>query len=95
MSQNTATATPLLPETARNQRIVLEHTRGPYKGLKQITGHTDQFGGQQPPAITSEFDITPGNRKGVASLVASRPRFLLYREIFTPEGMKGFDRGQR
>ena len=84
-------------DTRRNQRVVLEHTNGPFKGLKQIMGHVDNMGGGKgaPEATTEEFDITPGARKGIAGLVKSTPRYLLYREITKPEGLGTFDRRQR
>lgn len=69
---------------SRGQRIVLQHTQGPYKGLHQIMGHSDEFGGEQAPAVTEPFDITPGARRGLAGLVRSNPRFLLYKEINSP-----------
>lgn len=80
---------------AGGRRVVLEHTTGPYKGLHQIMGHTDDFGGKQPPTVTDEFDIQPFARRGVASLVRSNPRYLLYRELTKPEGLGTFDRRQR
>lgn len=86
---------PVMPAITRNQRIVLEHTCGPYAGLHQIVGHSDQHGGQQPPALTEPFTITPGERMALASLVKSTPRFLLYRELTVPEGLGRFDRAQR
>ena len=88
---------PAMPDidSTRNQRVVLEHTNGPFKGLKQIMGHSDDFKGEPPPTVTPEFDITPGTRKGVAGLVKSTLRFLLYREITKPEGLGTFDRRQQ
>jgi hypothetical protein len=71
-----------MPETVTPlRRIVLEHTRGPYKGLHQIMGTTVDFGAQQPPSVTDVFDITPGNRRGAACLVKATPRFLLFKEL--------------
>lgn len=96
MSENAPESTaPVLPPLQRNQRIVLEHTQGPFKGLHQITGHSDDFDGADPPTVTEPFDITPGKRHGVAGLVRSNPRYLLYREITAPEGLGTFDRRQR
>jgi len=83
------------PDTRRNQRVVLEHTQGPYAGLKQITGHSDELDPGPPPTMTEEFDITPGKRRGIAGLVKSTPRYLLYREITKPDGLGTFDRRQR
>lgn len=81
-----------MPEiaTGRGQRIVLLHTRGPHKGLHQIMGHSDEFEGRTPDAVTEPFDITPGARRGMAGLVRSTPRFLLYKEINTPTDPTNF-----
>ena len=84
-----------LPEIPRNQRIVLVHTQGPFAGLHQIMGHTDQFGGQQPPALSDIFDMIPDGRKGQASLIKSTPRAVFYREIAATTGLGTFDRAQR
>ena len=78
MNENTL----VMPDApARNQRVVLQHTQGPYPGLFQIMGHSDAFGGQAPPITTEEFDISPGPRKGIAGLVKATPRYVLYREV--------------
>ena len=88
--------TPALgPTFTRNQRIVLEHTAGPYAGLFQIKGHSDEFEGRQPPALTDVFEIQPGQRLGVASLVKSTPRYVLYRELTRPAGLGIFDQRQQ
>lgn len=85
-----------MPEISnRGRRVVLEHTNGPFKGLKQIMGHSDDFNGEPAPVTTDEFEINPGKRKGIAGLVKSTPRYLLYREITKPEGLGTFDRRQR
>lgn len=80
---------------AMRRRVVLEHTCGPHKGLMQIMGTTDDIDGAQPPAVTDEFEISPWKRRGVAGLVRSNARFVLYREITAPEGLGTFDRRQR
>jgi len=67
-----------------NLRIVLQHTTGPHKGLMQIMGTSQQFGGESLPACTDVFDIQPHARKGVAGLVRVARRFALYREIDSP-----------
>lgn len=82
-----------LPEPPRNQRIVVQYTTGPHAGLLQIVGHTGQFEGLPVPLIPDwEF---LGGRKAPINLVASKQRYLLYRELVVPEGMKGFERSQR
>jgi hypothetical protein len=63
------------------RRIVLEHTAGPYVGLRQIMGHTDEFGGKPVPTLTDAFVINPGTRTAVAGLVRATPRFMLFREL--------------
>ena len=75
---------PLLTTSPRNQRIVLQHTTGPFKGLHQILGHTDELEGRDPEVFVPEIVINPHSRTGAASLVASKPRFLLYREVYNP-----------
>lgn len=80
---------------SRGQRIVLQHTAGPFKGLHQIVGHSDEFKGTQAPTLTEPSLITPGARQGVAQLVQSKPRYLLYRELTKPEGLGTFDTRQR
>lgn len=82
-------------DSRRNLRVVLEHTNGPFKGLHQITGHSDDLDPGPPPALTEEFDIAPGKRRGVAGLVRATSRYLLYRELTKPEGLGTFDRRQR
>lgn len=69
---------------ARNQRIVFEHLAGPYAGLRQIAGHTDQFKGQPAPSSAGPFELL--GRPGLFSALAkSQPRFLLYRETTAPQ----------
>lgn len=78
------------PQHQQNQRIVLEHTSGPHKGLFQITGHTGVFGGQTPPAATEPFPESITHRVIIAGLVASKRGYLLYREIHTPADPTNF-----
>lgn len=92
---NKTTESLLPPVTERGRRIVLQHVKGPFKGLMQIMGHTDDFKGTAAPIVTEEFDINPGTRKGIAGLVKSTRRYLLYKEIDKPEGLGIFDRNQR
>lgn len=88
-----------MPEISnRGQRIVLEHTQGPHKGLMQIKGLVSDLGlpaGEAPPPLTDEFTIEPGTRQGQASLVRVSPRAFYYREITAPAGLGTFDRRQR
>lgn len=86
----------MMPDaTNRNQRIVLQHTTGPFAGGFQIMGYSDEFGTQLPPTLTDVFDISPGARKGRASLIKSTPRYLLYRELVALEGLGAFDTKQQ
>lgn len=78
----------------RVQRVVFEHGTGPWKGLKQIMGTTEEFEGEVPHATTDPFTAAPDGRKVLAGLVASKRTYLLYREINTPLA-KTFDRRQR
>lgn len=76
--------TPKLPVAARNQRIIFLNTTGPYAGLHQIGGHTDDFPATEPmPPALGPFDTTgPTGRTGLfAGLKKSTPRWLLYAEI--------------
>jgi hypothetical protein len=84
---------PLLPPS--NLRIVLEHTRGPHKGLLQIMGTTAQFGGEVIPARTDAFTIQPGTRRGMAGLIRVTRRMTLYREIDSPDPGNFIDRSRQ
>ena len=78
MAQNLA----VLPEIGR-QRVVLEHTNGPYAGLRQIVGTLEDYAAQgiTPPTYEEGIVITPGQRRGDASLIRCTPSFYLYREV--------------
>lgn len=88
----------LFPEIARNQRVVVHHQTGPYKGLFQIIGHTDETGGQVPPLV-DDFKMTVGTKLNIREfpigLIASKTRFVLYREITNPTGLGRFDPRQK
>lgn len=77
-NETTDLVMPSVPE--RGRRVVLEHTQGPFRGLRQIVGHTDEFKGQQPDIFAEGITIEPGRRIGVIGLVASFTRYVLYRE---------------
>ena len=86
------------PELPRNQRIVFQHTAGPHADLYQIIGHSDQFGGRAPDTQSQPFTVEfppPARENVVATLVQSKPRYLLYRELTNPTGLGTFDRSQR
>jgi hypothetical protein len=82
------------PEISRNQRVVVQHSKGPHKGLYQILGHTDDLPKGQVPSTTLAT-LIPDGRPAQIDLVASKPRYLLYREFVAPEGLGAFDRRQR
>jgi hypothetical protein len=66
----------------RTLRIVFEHRLGPWAGLREITGTTDDFGAQPVSPITSErFQARPDHRYTLAGLVSAHRGHLLYREI--------------
>ena len=79
-------------------RLVLEHRTGQLVGVLQIIGLTDKFGGQ-PPAVyegpRSINELLQQVPPKQFSLIASKPRMLLYREIAPPEGLGTFDQRQQ
>lgn len=81
---------PKFPEIPRNQRVVVRHL----SGLHQICGHTDDLPKGQVPDTT--LCTLPNPSRTVAvDLVASRPRYLLYKEANTDSGLGTFDKAQR
>ena len=77
------------PEIPRNQRVVVRFA----SGLYSIIGHTDAFNGQTPPSTT--LATFSDGRIGPIDLVASKPRYLLYKEPMAPAGLGTFDKAQR
>lgn len=71
------------PQPPRNQRVVFEHVAGPWAGMFQIVGHTDDFGGQVLPLTIGPFNCRdPFPRIGlVAALVRDQKKYVLYREL--------------
>ena len=68
------------------QRVVLKHTCGPYPGLMQIQGCLDDAPSPLPTYV-EPFDTMVGTVKRTvqgASLIKSRPCYVLYRE-YKPE----------
>lgn len=65
------------------QRVVLEHTNGPYAGLRQIVGTLEDYAaaGITPPSYEESIVISPGKRTGSASLIRCYPSYYLYREV--------------
>ena len=72
-----------VPSELRPSRVVFEHRFGPYAGLRQIVGTTDDFGGKPAPACSEPFNARPDNRLAVAGLVSAQPGYVLYRELDT------------
>lgn len=73
-----------------HKKIVIEHIRGPLKGLLQILGSTEMLGladGQQPP--NTQEVLFDGDRPSVVDLIRATPRFYLYRELHLPSGTLG------
>ena len=71
---------PKLPIIASNQRVVVQFGNGSY----MILGHVDQLGGQLPTSTLATF---ASGRTAPIDLVASRQRYVLYKES-TLEGAK-------
>lgn len=79
---------------ASNRRIVLEHRSGVMKGIFNITGLESDAPRPLPdynPEVMMRDHVAP------VCLVAVRPRFVLYREVVTPEMQNGktFNEAQR
>lgn len=83
-----------MPEIPNNQRVVLEHRTGRFRGLFQIMGHVSEFQ-DGLPVVTPPTVEWPRKDAITACIVASRPRYVLYREITAPDGLGTFDRRQR
>ena len=62
-----------------NLRIVFEHTEGPFAGLFQIGGHSDEFAGQPLPSILAGFTAL-GRQVASAKMVKINERYVHYRE---------------
>jgi len=67
-------------------RVVLEHSVGPWSGMRQILGTVEQVKaamqvGEMPPYIAN---IQFGDRTNGAQLVGARRSYILYREIVPP-----------
>lgn len=73
------------------KRIVLITTSGAYRGLYQILGTEDQLRDKMQVTNMPEF-VSPVDfldHQGACSLVAVKPRYILYREIITPGPITG------
>lgn len=81
-----------MPERLRDdKRIVLEHTRGPMKGIHSICGLKSQALNPLPEILDAVDMIdSPSMRTpGPVSLVAEKRSYTLYRQIYTPAKMLG------
>lgn len=65
----------------RCRRIVFEHRLGPWRGLRQILGTTDDLRGEPIPATSDPFTAVPDGREAVAGLITAKQSYLVYREI--------------
>lgn len=74
-----------------DKRIVLEHTVGPLKGVHSICMRTSDAPSPLPElAMAEEMIDSPRMRlPGPVGLVAVKPRYVLYRQIVTPELQNG------
>jgi len=87
----------LMPAIEHDARIVLEHTHGPMNGIHSICG-LKSAAIQPLPEFLDTVDLidAPSMRTpGPVSLVAVKRRFVLYRQISTPEQTKTFNKSQR
>ena len=70
-------------------RIVLEHTRGTWSGMRQILGTVDQVKASlqvdELPSYIANLNF--GDRVNGASLVAVKRSYILYRELIAPTNM--------
>lgn len=61
-----------------SKRVVLEHVKGRFKGIRQILGTTDQLDVEVMPQYIPKIDFI--DHKGSAELVTETPRLVHYRE---------------
>lgn len=73
------------PRLAHDKRIVVQHTQGPLAGLWRIMGRTSDLKAGKPgplPHFVEPVDFL--DHQGACSLVRSKPRYVLYRELMPP-----------
>ncbi len=82
----TELTTPSMLVADRPLRLILEHTRGPWKGLREIVGRSDDLpdSAQRLPSTEGPFNARPDNREAIAGLVKVEHGYAIYREIDTP-----------
>lgn len=68
------------------KRIVLVHTTGVHAGLSQILGTVEHLRARLHVAELPEYldPVQFLDHVGACSLVKAHPRYVLYREVFTP-----------
>lgn len=85
--------------SAGSRRVVLQHTQGRMAGVHSICGLAERAVKPLPEFLdTVDLIDTPSMRTpGPVGLVAVKPRYVLYRQIFTPELQNGmtFKKEQR
>lgn len=81
-----------MPDIKNDKRIVLQQTRGRMAGIFTICGRESHIPGNKLP----EFELaenmldSPSMREpGPVSLIAVKPRYVLYRQIVTPDMQNG------
>lgn len=62
-----------------SKRIVLQETQGWRKGLHHIMGTDDEMEGAPLPDLVDPVEII--DRVSAASLIQSKARYVLYREV--------------
>lgn len=78
-----STWTPLVAKPM-TKRIVLQETQGPRAGMFHIMGCDDELGeGAELPAFVDPVEII--DRVSAASLIQSKARYVLYREVMSNE----------
>jgi hypothetical protein len=65
------------------KRIVLEETQGPRAGLRHIMGTDEELEGAELPDFVDPVEII--DRVSAASLIQSKRRYVLYREVLSNE----------
>lgn len=89
-----------MPELRDDKRIVLQQTRGRMAGIFTICGRESHIPGNKLPEFElaeNMLDMPSMREPGPVCLVAVKPRYVLYRQIFTPKLQNGktFNEAQR
>ena len=90
LTEQTTPELPALPEVKSHKKLVLEHTQGSLKGIFRIFGCSDVGYPTELPPMHIGNDAEVGrNPIEFASLIAVRPRWVHYREVFDRSGVAG------